>query len=1160
MVTVGVATLMSAVNAPAFAADQPAPGGKRAVFADTIDFGEPPTASLSDFNKGRFPCGGYINQGPSTQEVIATWSGGSGFWGGGACPANSVAPGTQSGIGFKTAVNQVEEVEKEFQMAEVSRYNNVITGGGSNPETTGKLHFFLQRKDVVCTWKVIETDNRPGDVPDPVTIDCGGTIEPFTSANGKKYELDLRGFREGVRDPSGKVTCQSTNPLIQTWQTEERTTTGACLYARLVGVPQQLEVKKTVDKATAQYGDVVTYTVTGTNTGTAPLNPATITDDMTRVMDAAEITGVQSATIDGQPADPPTYDAATKKLTWSGNLAVGQKVEITYRVRTKKLAGTDNELDNVITAPDSNCANGSAAECKTNTKITEVPLKVKKSVSRTTAEAGDTVTYTVEVENPGNARGEVEVVDDMTQVLDAADYTGTSGAKVNGTDTVAATFDASAKKLTWKGPLAAGAKLVLTYDVKIKNPLAGDKKLDNVVKVEGSNCEAGTAPECKTQVTTIETPLKVKKVVDRTTAESDDIVKYTVEVENPGADRLSVTVTDDLSKVLDAADFDGTPSATVDGAPAGTAAFDAAGQKLTWTGPLARGKKLLLTYQVKVKNPASGDKLLDNKISVPDSNCVAGSADPLCQTNVRIVEQPLKVRKTVGQKVAGSRNVVEYTIVVENPGAARNPVTVTDDLTEVLDAATFRAPATATVNGAPAAAPVYDAATKKLTWTGPLARNDKLEITYRVRTPLVAAGDKQLDNGVVVPGSNCETTADAACRTSVPVADLTTAKAGRPRTPKVGQTYTFEITVTNTGKVDLVGAAAAKVVDDLTDVVDDAVYNNNARVTSGPAGRLTYSAAGKSLTWQGDLRVNESVKIVYTVTVRRQNRGGNNFVNNVQGSGYDLATLRSLRRAVDDDDEAGKDIGHCETGDPTCSAGGGIAYLDTAKTASPAKVKQGEKVTYTWSLKNTGKAEVEGDPDFDYVVDPIPGVLKYADYNNDIKVVEGPGSVSFAEGRLKWTGPLKIGEKAVVTFSVTVRKDALKGLPKGKGAMMGNTVNTEYNCWPGDPNEPPEKVCSATVEIVPPVPPKPDPCSHKPGAKNPCKPVKPVKPCSHKPGAKNPCKKPGGHKPRHTAMGGTGQLAETGGDTDSLLAIGGVSGLLLLGGGLTLVAARRRNH
>ncbi|MCX5201436.1 isopeptide-forming domain-containing fimbrial protein [Streptomyces sp. NBC_00237] len=914
MVTVGVATLMSGVNAPAFAAGRPAPGGERAAFADTVDFGEAPTASLSDFNRGTFPCGGYINQGPSTDEVIATWSGRSGFWGGGACPANNV--GDQSAIGFKPSVKQVEDVETDFQMAEVSRYNNVIQGSSSNPQVTGKLHLFLQKKDVVCTWKVIETDNRPGDVPDPVTIDCGGTIEPFTSANGKKYELDLRGFREGTRDGSGKVTCSPSNPLIQTWQTLERSTTGACLFARLVGVPQQLEVKKTVDKATAQYGDVVTYTVTGTNTGTADLKPAKITDDMTKVMDAAEITGVQSATVDGQPVDPPTYDDATKKLTWSGDLAVGKKVEITYRVRTKKLAGTDNQLDNVITAPDSNCANGTANDCKTNTKITEVPLKVKKAVSKTTAEAGDVVTYTVEVENPGNKRDEVEVVDDMTAVLDAADIDGTPSATVNGAAAAAPVFDAAAKKLTWKGPMDAGAKLVLTYNVKVKNPLAGDKKLNNVVKVEGSNCEAGTAPECTTQVTTIETPLKVKK--------------------------------------------------------------------------------------------------------------------------------------TVGQKVAGARNTVEYTIVVENPGAARNPVNVTDDLTQVLDAATLRGAPTATINGrAVSPSPVYDPATKKLTWTGPLGRNEKLEIAYRVQTPRAASGDKQLDNGVTVPDSNCANpAADPQCRTTVPIADVTMTKTGRPAQPRVGQKYFYTIVLSNTGKVDLVGGARLRATDDLRDVLDDANYNNDAKVQSGPAGRLTFTGgANASLKWEGDLRVGETVTIVYSVTVKRQNLG-NMELNNTLTSVYDLSSVRGAVRRAEED---GENAGHCENGDPRCDTNTGIAYLNTVKTASPAKVKPGETVTYTWSLKNSGKAEVAGDPDFDYVVDAIPGVLKYADYNDDIKVVEGPGAVSFADGKLKWTGPLKVGEKAVVTFSVTVRKDALKGLPKNKGAMMTNTVNTEYNCWPGQP-------------------------------------------------------------------------------------------------------------
>ncbi|CAM5371067.1 hypothetical protein GCM10010329_15550 [Streptomyces spiroverticillatus] len=1026
VVTVGLATLMSGTTVPAFA-DAPAPRENRAAFADTVDFGSAPTTSISDYDKTTFPCGGLINPGPSTDEVIATWSGHL------FCPSNNT--GNQSAIGFKSSVKQVEEVEVEFQMAELSRYNNVIRTIGTDPEVRGKLHFFLQGKDVVCTWKVVETDNRPGLVPDPVTIDCGGNVEQFTSANGRKYELDLRGFREGSRDGSGKVTCSSSNPLIQTWQTAENATTGACLYGRLVGVtppPPNLRLKKSADKAAVQNGEVVTYTVEATNIGTEDIKPAVIYDDMTKVMDAAVITGAQTATIDGAPVAAPTYDAGNQRLTWSGDLPLGKTVKLTYQVRTNKKPSGDQQLDNLVTANRSNCEAGSTdAACTTNVKLTHVPLKAKKTVGRSTAEGGDTVTYTVEVENPGIARDEVEVVDEMTAVLDAADVTGSPRATVNGNATTSvAAFDAANKRLTWKGPLAAGAKLVLTYDVKVKNPLAGDKLLDNAVRVDDSNCESGRAAECR--------------------------------------------------------------------------------------------------------------------------------------TNVRLVEQPLKVSKSVGQKVAGNLNTVAYTIVVQNPGADRDSVTVTDDLTEVLDAADLSRAPSAQVDGAPAAEPVFDPRTRKLTWTGPLSRGARLTLTYAVKTPRRASGDKVLDNGVSVPDSNCvSSSADATCRTRVPVAELLTYKIGRPSRPKAGQRYVFEVGARNNGKVDLVGGASANISDDMTDVLDDAYYNNDAQVVSGPQGQLTFRPnQAPQLNWRGELRAGEEVRIVYSITVKRRNFG-NMVISNSQRSSYDLSSIRGLRRALDDGDE---NTGVCENGDPNCSTTGGIAYLQTAKTASPAKVKQGEKVTYTWTMTSTGKSDVEGDPDFDYVIDPLPGVLKYADYNNDVKV-EGPGTVSYEEGRLKWTGPLKIGEKAVVSFSVTVRKDALKGLPKKQGATMTNTVNSEYNCWPGDPNEPPEDVCSAKVEIVPPVvvppkppvPPKPDPCSNKPGAKNPCK-----KPCSHKPGAKNPCKKPvkpHGHKPGHQPMGGSaGQLAQTGGDTGTLLALGGVSGLLLLGGALTMAAVRRRDH
>lgn len=100
------------------------------------------------------------------------------------------------------------------------------------------------------------------------------------------------------------------------------------------------------------------------------------------------------------------------------------------------------------------------------------------------------------------------------------------------------------------------------------------------------------------------------------------------------------------------------------------------------------------------------------------------------------------------------------------------------------------------------------------------------------------------------------------CALPVPVFEATkTTNPASGSTVAPGDTIRYTIHLENISgspKTDL------SFTDDLSDVVDDATYNNDASATTGS---VTF-AAPDELIWQGDLGTGETADITYSVTVK----------------------------------------------------------------------------------------------------------------------------------------------------------------------------------------------------------------------------------------------------------------------------------------------------
>ncbi|MBN9621191.1 MAG: isopeptide-forming domain-containing fimbrial protein, partial [Actinobacteria bacterium] len=500
----------------------------------------------------------------------------------------------------------------------------------------------------------------------------------------------------------------------------------------------------------------------------------------------------------------------------------------------------------------------------------EYPHVVKSSTPAPGAPVtpGQKITYTITVTEPATSVTSYpspSLTDPLGDVLDDATYNGDASAQTPAGAAGTVVVDPKTQVLSWSsGLLTPGQVVTITYSVTVNNPLTGDGTLTNSVTMPNTNCDPASADPADCIVTHEVQSFVVTKVADKTSVQPGETITYTITAHNNGqvayTTKDPASFTDDMSSVLDDATYNNDATAS-DGS---TVHYTK--PTLSWSGALAVGATTTFTYTVTVNTPDTGDKLLRNSV-VGGSNCPAGSADPDC--TVAIPGPVLQLKKTVSVTYADPGQTITYTIVASNVGAgaytAAKPATFTDDLSKVLDDASYNGDAKASAGAVSYSKPT-------LTWTGALASKASVTITYTVTVHNPDTGDLSLDNAITTPPSitsNCGAgSTDPSCATHTPVAQYHVVKTEDRSSVQPGGAIHYTITVANTGKVDYTTAHPASLTDDLTKVLDDADYDSDARATAG-----TLSWSTPRLSWSGPVPIGGQVTISYSVTVHDPDAG-----------------------------------------------------------------------------------------------------------------------------------------------------------------------------------------------------------------------------------------------------------------------------------------------
>ncbi len=735
------------------------------------------------------------------------------------------------------AVNVVSRTTTRIQLsANVPNMSDMVWSGGYLWGLYGEGNRLYRIDPVTGAVLSVPVTGLPANPYGAQWVYGNGNVGVSNNVTGRVYQFT-------INDPTSSapsITIVSSQPGPANTQNDG---------ASYRGLPVDLSISKTAAPVTVSPGGTLTYTLTVTNDGPGDSSGYVVTDALPDQLTSPNTT-TTGCTITGQ------------QLTCAGGaLASGASTTI----QVTGLVGTVTACFANAATVTGNEADPSLANNTDNVTVCPpdaIPptFSVSKAASVSTpafVDPGDTVTYTVTVTNTGATAftddAPAAFTDDLGNVLD--DATVTDGPTVT-SGGGAATYDSAAGAVAWSGPLPVGGTVTVTYTVTVSDPDTGDHLLTNAV-VPGANGECASDSAC--EAVTPVAGFTVTKTASAAQADPGDTVTYTVTVTNVGQvafggstdpSTSQAQLTDSLAGVL--------PFATYNGDATGGGTLE--GDVLSWAIDLPVGASATLTYSVTVDPEIEGPATLTNLVVPGDHGQCAPAA--ACTTDTPVAG--FVVSKTVSTATAEVGSTVTYTVTVRNTGAvaytAEDPAGFVDDLSGVLDDATYNEDAT---GGA-----VLDGT--DLTWSGPLDVGATTTITFSVTVSSPDAGDRTLAN-VVVPGDGGLCDPDLTCTTETPVAGFVVSKTVSTATAEVGSTVTYTVTVRNTGAVAYTAEDPAGFVDDLSGVLDDATYNEDA--TGGAV------LDGTDLTWSGPLDVGATTTITFSVTVSSPDAGDRTLAN-----------------------------------------------------------------------------------------------------------------------------------------------------------------------------------------------------------------------------------------------------------------------------------------